>query len=117
MHELSIATSVLESVSKTAKENNAIYVNKVELVVGTSSAIIEEALTEAFSALCLLDEYTLFKNCKFLVESKKSISICIDCGVEFSHGIGAHQCPQCRSYNTQIIQGTDIYIKQIEIEN
>lgn len=116
MHELSIASGVCESVNEVAKDNHALSVKSIDLVVGTSTAIIEEALIEAFKALVLLEENALLSDAKINVETCESRSICVDCGVEFSHGIGAAQCPKCESCNTQIISGTDIYIKQIEIE-
>lgn len=116
MHELSIATGVFDSVVKTAKNNNAISVSQIDLVVGTSAAIIEEALTAAFDALKDLPEYSLCKKTKINLETKISKSICLDCGAEFSHGVGAAQCPNCESYKTQVVEGSDIYIDKIKVD-
>lgn len=116
MHELGIATGVMQSVVDTAKQNNAIYVKSIDVVFGTSSAIIKDALQAAFDALKDLDGYNLCKNAKINIKEKESKSICLDCGEEFIHGIGASQCPKCNSYKTEVIEGFDIYIDKIEIE-
>lgn len=117
MHELSFATAVFDKVSNVAEQKKSKKINKIELVVGTSSAIVEEALIAAFDALKSLDEYKLYKACQITIEQQDSKSICLKCGHKYTHGFGAAQCPKCKSYNTQLIEGSDIYIKQIEVEN
>ena len=116
MHELSIATGVMETVIKSAKQNGAKAVKSVDICVGTSTAIIEEAIVEAFRALSSLAENMMCKNAQFNIESVPSTSICLDCGEKYTHGAGAAQCPKCMSYKTEILEGSDIYIKQIEVE-
>lgn len=116
MHELSIATSVFDSVCNVANNNSAKKINKIDLVVGTSSAIIVEALDSAFDALKELNEYSLCKKAKINILLKESKSICLDCGCEYTHGMGAAQCPSCQSFNTQNIEGKDIFIDKIEVE-
>lgn len=83
MHELGIATGVLDSVVKVAKDSNALYVKKIDVVVGKKVAIIDEMFTEAFNALKELEEYKLCKDA---------------------------------TINTKIIEGKDIYIDKIEVE-
>lgn len=117
MHELSIATSVLDSVVKVARDNKSSSVLKIDLVFGTSSAIVEEALRAAFDALKELSEYSVCKNASIRLKEQESKSICLDCGHEYVHGFGAAQCPKCKSFNIQIVEGTDIYIEQIEVED
>lgn len=117
MHELSIADNVMKSVVSVAKDNNVLSVKDIYLVVGTSSAVIEESLLAAFDGLKLTDEYSLCKNAKIHVKIVESKSICLDCGNEYTHGIGAAQCPYCKSFKTQLIEGSDVYIDKIEVEN
>lgn len=66
MHELGIATGVLDSVVKVAKQNNCISVKKINVVVGKRAGIIEQMFAEAFNALKELDEYELCKNAKIV---------------------------------------------------
>lgn len=62
MHELGIATGVLDSVVKVAKANKCISVKKIDVVVGKKAAIIDEMFSEAFNALKELDEYSVCRN-------------------------------------------------------
>ena len=62
MHELGIATGVLDSVVKVANENRALSVKKIDIVIGKKAAIIDEMFTEAFNALKELEEYSVCKN-------------------------------------------------------
>ena len=62
MHELGIATGVLDSVVEVAKKNDCLRVKKIDLVVGKKAAIIDEMFKEAFNALKELDEYSLCKD-------------------------------------------------------
>ena len=64
MHELGLATGVLDSVVKVAKENNCLRVKKIDVVVGKKAAIVDELFTEAFDALKQLDEYQLCQRAK-----------------------------------------------------
>lgn len=64
MHELGLATGVLDSVVKVAKENNCLCVKKIDVVVGKKAAIVDELFTEAFDALKQLDEYQLCQSAK-----------------------------------------------------
>ncbi|MDO5328956.1 MAG: hydrogenase maturation nickel metallochaperone HypA [Coriobacteriia bacterium] len=62
MHELSIATGVLDNVVKVATDNKAKSVKSINLVIGESRAVIAEALDNAFDALREVEDYNLCKN-------------------------------------------------------
>ena len=64
MHELSIATGVLDSVVEVAKKNDCLSVKRIDVIVGKKATIIDEMFTEAFNALKELDEYSLCKDAK-----------------------------------------------------
>ena len=62
MHELGIATGVLDSVVSVAKKQNCLRVKQIDVVVGKKAAIIDEMFEEAFNALKELDDYKLCKD-------------------------------------------------------
>lgn len=62
MHELGIATGVLDSVVEVAKKQNCLRVKQIDVVVGKKVAIIDKMFEEAFNALKELDEYELCKD-------------------------------------------------------
>lgn len=83
MHELGIATGVLDSVVEVASKQNVSRVKTIDINVGKRAAIIDEMFVEAFNALKELDEYKLCSNAKI---------------------------------NTKLIDGRDVYIDKIEVE-
>ena len=78
MHELGIATGVLDSVVKVAKENNCLRVKRIDVSVGKKAAIIDEMFTEAFNALKELDEYQLCKTAEIKTTSHDGKDIYVD---------------------------------------
>lgn len=66
MHELGIATGVLDSVVEVAIAQNVSRVKRIDVNVGKKAAIIDEMFTEAFNALKELDEYKLCKDAKIV---------------------------------------------------
>ena len=83
MHELGIATGVLDSVVEVASKQNVSRVKTIDINVGKRAAIIDEMFVEAFNALKELEEYKLCSNAKI---------------------------------NTKLIDGRDVYIDKIEVE-
>lgn len=117
MHELGIATSLIDSVIKVAKDNKVLKIKKINIIYGASSAIIEEALIAAFESLKELDEYSICLDAHICLHIKKSTSICLDCANKFKHETVIAICPYCNSINTQVIDGKDVYIEDIEVES
>lgn len=78
MHELGIATGVLDSVVKVAKENNCLCVKRIDVVVGKKAAIIDEMFTEAFNALKELEEYSLCKTAEIKTSKAEGRDVYVD---------------------------------------
>lgn len=78
MHELGIATGVLDSVIEVAKNSKCLSVKQIDVVVGKKAAIIDEMFEEAFNALKELDEYELCKNAKISTKLAEGRDVYID---------------------------------------
>lgn len=78
MHELGIATGVLDSVIKVAKQHNCIAVKQINVAVGQKAAIIDEMFSEAFNALKELDEYSLCSNAKITTMQVSGRDVYVD---------------------------------------
>lgn len=78
MHELGIATGVLDSVVGVAKEQNCLRVKQIDVVVGKKAAIIDEMFEEAFNALKELDEYKLCKEAIIKTQLAEGRDVYID---------------------------------------
>lgn len=129
MHEFSTAVGIVETITEVAQKNNATKIKKVELVVGEFSMLNNEQLVFAFE---VATEQTLAEGANLIIEGQAGEIVCQDCGYkgtiekqnrekkEVDHFIvnltNIFECPKCKSNNTKISGGRDIYVKNIEIE-
>ncbi len=126
MHEFSTAVGIVETITNVAKENKATRIKKVELVVGEFSMLNTEQLKFAFE---IAAEGTLAEKADLIIEAQKGEIDCKDCGFkgpvetqkkEVDHFVvdlvNIFECPKCKSNNTKISGGRDIYVKNIEVE-
>ena len=114
MQELGIVVLVIEQVEKVAEENNVQKVKKLTLEVGEVSSIVPDLFTDCF-------EWSK-KKTKYLQEAEleliilEGVSYCQDCEETYKTTQYAKQCPHCGSYNTYLVTGNEITIKNIEVE-
>jgi len=126
LHEFSTAVGIVETITNVAKENKATRIKKVELVVGEFSMLNTEQLKFAFE---IAAEGTLAEKADLIIEAQKGEIDCKDCGFkgpvetqkkDVDHFVvdlvNIFECPKCKSNNTKISGGRDIYVKNIEVE-
>ena len=113
MHEFSLMMSVLDAVEASAKENNAVAVTEVKLVIGDMAEVLDEAMEFAFEALI---PDTLAQGASLSITKVKPKSRCVACQTEFEHNRLSFACPECESLATELIAGKEMYIDSIEIE-
>ncbi len=126
MHEFSTAVGVVETITDVAKEHKATRIKKVELVVGEFSMLNNEQLKFAFE---IAAEGTLAEKAELIIESQKGEIDCKNCGFkgpvetqkkDVDHFVvdlvNIFECPKCKSNNTKISGGRDVYVKNIEVE-
>lgn len=115
MHELGLITSVVDAVKSVAVENHARYVKQINLRIGEMTEVIEDALMFSFEVLA--EDEPLLKDCKLNVEFNGCKSECAVCGKTFEHDRFHRICPACGSNLTRLIDGNNMDIASIEIEN
>ena len=113
MHEMSIATSIVEIAEGEAKKANAKIITEVELDIGTISGIELEALNFAFMAL---KPKTMLKNAEIKINIIQARSQCEDCNYEFETENVYTLCPKCDSYKTTVLQGKEMKVKSILVD-
>lgn len=114
MHELTIVESVVETLEDFSKENGLTKIGSVTLVLGEVSGVVPHYLTDAWEWFCKDSE--LMKGSRLLIENKKAITICQDCGERYPTIQYGKRCPLCGSGNTVLLEGNEISIKEIEAE-
>lgn len=113
MHEMSLAEGVLQLVEETAQREKAQRVKLVVLEIGRLSSVEPEALKFCFEAVT---HGSIAQDAALEIIEVPGAGWCMPCAktVPMTESFGA--CPQCGSYQVQPTGGTDMRVKEIEIE-
>lgn len=114
MHELSIAYNLVEIVDTAARKENAAGVRVVRLRLGAMAGVVEEALRFSFP---IAAQGTLVENAELTVETVAVKVFCGFCAAEQRLDAPfVFRCPTCGKPIHQLLQGREIEIESIEIE-
>ena len=113
MHEVGIASSILECVSAEAQKHLGAQILSVCVRVGELSNVDKAALDFAFEALT---RGTDLDRLKLVVEWCPRRQKCTACSEEFAVQDFELACPRCGSLQTTLISGTELDIAYIELE-
>jgi len=113
MHEMSLAEGVLQLVEDTARRENAQRVKLVVLEIGQMSSVEPEALKFCFE---VVTRGSLADGAALEIAEVPGAGWCMQCAatVPMRELFGA--CPNCGSYQVQATGGTEMRVKEIEIE-
>ncbi len=113
MHEMSLAEGVLQLVEETARRENARRVKLVVLEIGTLSSVEPDAIRFCFEAVT---HGSIAQGAALEIVASQGAGWCMPCAatVPMTELYGA--CPQCGSYQVQPTSGTEMRVKEIEIE-
>ncbi len=111
MHELSIATSIIESATPHVPKDRK--VSSLHLDVGVLSGVVKDALEFAFPEAA---KQTPFEDCKLKINKIPLLFHCKKCGKRSSTEDIAILCQHCYDTKVEILEGKDILIRKMEIE-
>ena len=110
MHEMALATSLIEKVLETAQAHGLGTVQSVELEVGELMLVVPEAMELAFEAVC---DGTIATGAKLTFLDVPARARCRACGREYALAVDHYQCPRCGKAEAQIIAGRDLILKTL----
>jgi len=113
MHELGIATSILESVQSAARRNPGVRITKVGVKIGELAGVDIDALQFGFECLVKDTDWAVLQ---LAVESIPRVQRCPKCGNEFRMTDYDPRCPQCGEFATQCIRGEELDIAYMEVD-
>lgn len=117
MHELSIATSLVEIASRKATDAGAARVSKVYLKLGRLSGVVREALEFSFD---VATEHTMLEGAALEIEDVPVVVFCPQCRAEKRlsdlHPMFQACCPDCSTPTPEIRQGKELEITALEIQ-
>lgn len=128
MHELSLAQNLIDQLLGLADEHRAARITSLSVVIGPFSGIVAESFRFGFNAL--KEEHHSTREAELQLELPEPEYQCLDCqtisifvlpsedvrlGAARQHAT-EKKCSQCSSDRLAPTGGTDLILKQIEME-
>lgn len=113
MHELTLLFGVAEQVERVTKENGIDHVDAVVLEIGDLTAVVPEFMMDGYSVIS--DEYDFLKGSELIINTIKGAAECRNCGEIYPVADNEGKCPECGSYEKDILTGTEFIIKEIRV--
>ena len=113
MHELTLLYGVVDKVGRVCKENDLDHVDAIVIEVGEATSVIPEFLQDGYEVIS--DDYDFMRGSELIIERITAVGRCRVCGTEFPIVANKGLCPKCGSFDKDIIEGTDFFIKEVRI--
>jgi hydrogenase nickel incorporation protein HypA/HybF len=111
MHELSLASSLIEVVREEAARHDLERVERIRLRVGALRAVVPELLESCMGMVC---QGTIAEGAAFEIEEVPALVRCSGCGREFSVDSYLYTCPGCSELGGEVLQGEELALIEIE---
>jgi hydrogenase nickel incorporation protein HypA/HybF len=114
VHELAVASDLLDLVLRTARENGAQRALAARLRIGAASCLNPDSLTFGFEALAA---GTAAEGCRLEIERTPAEAACPGCEWRGSLGnIAVLACPGCGAEPVRITGGRDLAVDTVTVE-
>jgi hydrogenase nickel incorporation protein HypA/HybF len=114
MHELSIASSIVETVTESASAYPGARVKEVRLRVGALASVVEDSLQFCWG---LATEDTPLAGAALVINTLPVIVHCDACDLDSKlDGVQSFRCPRCGEIAADLRQGRELEIESIELE-
>ena len=114
MHELSIASTILDRAKAASEGNGGARVTKIGLRIGEISGVEPDALTFGIEAL---SKDTPLQGVVLEVEFCKRRQRCTACATEFEPEGFQAICPTCHGDQSECIAGKELDVMYFELED
>ena len=113
VHEMTLMGGVFEAIEKTVSWLEIKRVLKVKLKIGELTNAVPEALQLAFEAF---SKDTLCEGAELVVERVPVRFRCRVCLREFEVKTLFFFCPECQNTGVEVIQGEELLLESLEVE-
>ncbi len=115
MHELSIASSIVEAVIESAAAYPGARVKEVRLRVGALASVVEDSLQFCWE---LATEDSPLEGSVLVINKLPVIVHCGACGRDSElDGVQSFRCAHCGELAADFLQGRELEIESIELED
>jgi hydrogenase nickel incorporation protein HypA/HybF len=113
MHELSIAMGIVEAAVDEAKQRN-VQVSAVHLRLGALSGVVKDALLFCYDVAC---QDTPLQGSRLIVEEVPVAVFCARCNEKrVIESLQSFTCPQCGAPAGNVLQGRELEVYALEVE-
>lgn len=113
MHELSIATSMVDQIIEESESRGGLQVEAVHLKLGVLSGVDKDALQFCYQIAC---EGTFLAGSRLVIETIPLLIFCHACNVERSPSSTYEICcPQCHTPAQSVLQGRELEVAALEV--
>jgi hydrogenase nickel insertion protein HypA len=113
MHEYSIVQALLEQCEHHAAANNADTITKVVVKIGRYSGVEPHLLEVAFNTF---KEATVCARAHFVMNIQPLVIVCRNCGTQSTPDQPCYCCSACESTDVQVVDGEEMYLMSLEME-
>ncbi|MFO0939611.1 MAG: hydrogenase maturation nickel metallochaperone HypA [Pirellulales bacterium] len=114
MHELSIASSIVDLVTQELHEMGSARATAIRLRIGALSCIHQSALLYSFQ---LVTDGTELSDAQLEIETVPVTIFCSNCqAIKPLESIQSFRCPSCQTLSADIRSGKELEIHSIEYE-
>jgi hydrogenase nickel incorporation protein HypA/HybF len=114
MHELSIAESIVDIVRQHVAPDRLCAVRSVGVKVGACSGVVPDSLEFSYQAIT---SGTPLAQSMLALECIPFVVRCRQCSRESANADGIILCSACGSFDTIILSGRELQMKEIELED
>ena len=113
MHELSIAMGIVDAAADEAQRRR-VKVNAVHLRLGTLSGVVKDALLFSYELAC---QDTPLAGSRLVVEDVPVAVLCPQCKEKrVLRSLQSFACPECGTPTMNIVQGKELEVFALEVE-
>lgn len=114
MHELSVAKNIIDIASQYASQHQVEHITGLDVEVGDLSGVVMEALEFAMEEAV---KNTLFEGATIHLIPVPGQGQCADCHHTYHLEEFFRECPACGSFNITVIQGKELRVKSMHVED
>jgi len=112
LHELGIATSIADMVTRVMDEHSAREVGDITVQIGMLSGVDRSSLEFCFEAIT---RGTRLEQAHLKIEELKPTARCRTCGNQYEVRLDDFRCQSCGSSDFEMLGGSEILVRQVEV--